>query len=536
MLVTAVSAAVAALLPAAAVGAPSISGADGDVWNAAAAPPSYVLTGTAPGATIRWQLRHADRVLPVATDSGPSPLTVTLEGAPDGALTLIAAEPGDPGRASRSFALDTTPPAITVTRPVAGATYERGQRVLAGFACAGATTCAGTVPDGAPIDTAAAGEHVFQADAADAAGNAATERIAYRVTAAPAPPPPGAPAGTPAPPSPPIRLAPPAAPGPAQEALPSPVHPERARPAAGATVTNRRPVLRWTPVGSARLYNVQAYRIRNGTATKVLSEFPDGSALRVPAGRLAWGERYVWRVWTLIRDRYAPEPHTMSWFAVRRPVRLTAEQLLVNQRISQAALRRTAAVEDWLDAGVARGDLRDGGLGREDFAGGVSVAGSGTAIANGLAAPRPVTVARTQAGGGGALRVSTRQLLINQRISQAAVRRANAVARRLDGGLTGGDLRPGAVSANKLAPGLSITSAGPAGPGPAASSVQVRTPGTRRPGGVSLTDRQALINQRISQAAVRRANDLIALARSGLTGAQFRDASIAPVSVAAELR
>jgi hypothetical protein len=64
--------------------------------------------------------------------------------------------------------------------------------------------------------------------------------------------------------------------------------------------------------------------------------------------------------------------------------------------------------------------------------------------------------------------VSAAQLRINQRIAQAAVRRANALAGR---------------------------------PSP---------PRTSSPGRVTLSPGQLLINQRISQAAVRRANALLA--------------------------
>ncbi|HET6689712.1 MAG TPA: hypothetical protein VFG74_02505 [Miltoncostaeaceae bacterium] len=533
------AAALAALLPAVASAAPAISGADDDVWNAATAPPSYVVTGTRPDAVLSWQVRDADgRAVAGLRGSGASPLTVTLANAPDGELTLTAAQraPRDPGRTSRTFTLDTAPPTIAVTRPSADAVYDLGERVAAAFSCAGATSCAGSVADGAPIDTSGGGAHTFSVDAADAAGNTASALVPYRVRAgATAGAPPSGPSGTPAPPSPPIRLAPPA-PAEPQEPVPAVLHPARARPSAGAVVTTRTPVLRWTRVGSARLYNVQAYRVRGGRITKVLSAFPERPALRVPAGRLAWGERYVWRVWPLVRNRYAPRPHTLSWFDVRRPVRLTASQLRVNQRISQAALRRTAAVDAWLDAGIAGRDLRDGGLGREDFAGTVRLAGAGTAIANGLATPRPVAVAPPTRARRAPVRVSAGQLLINQRISQAAVRRANALSRRLDGGLTGGDLTPGAVSATKLAPGLAVASAAPVGPRTSPSSTRVATPGGRRHGRVALTDRQVLINQRISQAAVRRANGLVALARGGLTGAQFRDGSIGAAGIAPRLR
>ena len=112
-------------------------------------------------------------------------------------------------------------------------------------------------------------------------------------------------------------------------------------------------------------------------------------------------------------------------------VRVSARQLAINQRISQAALRRLALVE---------------------------------ALRQGRPTPRSKNVSR----GGGRVRVSAIQLRINQRIAQAAVRRANALAGR-----------PTAPGANS----------------------------TRR---IRLSAGQLLINQRISQAAVRRANALLA--------------------------
>ena len=80
----------------------------------------------------------------------------------------------------------------------------------------------------------------------------------------------------------------------------------------------------------------------------------------------------------------------------RNPVRLTAAQLRINQRIAQEALRRV-------------NDL--------------------TARLDGVRVPEP------PGGAPQRLRVSAAQLLINQRISQAALRRANALAGRLEGNL-----------------------------------------------------------------------------------------------------
>ena len=514
----------AALLvaPAGAAAAPAISGADGDTWNASETPASYAITGTAPGALVSWQLERSGAAVPGFSGAGASPLTVTLTGAPDGALTLRATQtlPLDPVRAQRAFTIDTVPPAVTLTRPAGGATYARGERVSADFSCAGASSCAGTVAAGAPIDTATTGARSFTVTAADDAGNTAQQKADYRVTAAPAPP---------------VQtLDLPAPPGGGEITLPV-RNPSRLKPSAGISLPFRRPVLGWTPVTSARLYNLQIFRVRNGRATKVLSEFPTRTLFRVPAGRLAFGDRYVWRVWPLVGNRYTAAPHGQSWFEIRKPVTLTPEQLLVNQRISQAALRRVAAISDWLDAGLVAGDLRDGGLGREDFAPDVGLTGAGTAIRNGVAAPRPLRVApapRTSPR----LRVTVAQLRVNQRISQAAVRRADALERRISGGLTGGDLRAGAVEADKLAPGLLVETAQPAGPGPSPSRTTVAAVARRPAARVDLSDRQILINQRISQAAVRRANALARQIGRGLTGVNFRDGAIAAVSISPSLR
>jgi hypothetical protein len=52
--------------------------------------------------------------------------------------------------------------------------------------------------------------------------------------------------------------------------------------------------------------------------------------------------------------------------------------------------------------------------------------------------------------------LSRRQLVINQRISQAAVRRLNLIRLRLDEGLSGNDLRPGGIGPPALGPGIGV--------------------------------------------------------------------------------
>ncbi len=522
-LATALALAALLLAPGLATAAPVISGADGDAWNAAEVPASYVITGSALGATLSWQLLSEETAVPGFSGSGVSPLTVTLTGAPEGEMILVAVQnlPLDPDRAARAFSIDTTPPAITVVRPGAGAVYQRKEKVLADYSCGDATTCTGTVPVGAPIDTATTGTKTFSINAVNAAGNTAARSVEYRVTTAPPPP---------------IQtLTLPPDPGGGDSVFPV-SNPSRLKPPAGGVLLFRRPVLRWTRVGAARLYNLQVFRVKGNTATKILSRFPLDNRYRVPRGTLAWGDRYIWRVWPLVKGSYTKKPHGQSWFEVRRPVRLTSSQLLVNQRISQAALRRTAAVADWLDAGLVTGDLRDGSLAREDFAADVNLTGAGGAIDNGVAVPRPIPTGAAPSSGRARIAVTATQLLVNQRISQAAVRRANALAQRIGGGLTGGDLSVGAVEAAKLAPGLVVASAQPAGPGPPASRSIITAAKPRRASSLQMTDRQALINQRISQAAVRRANSLVAAIESGLTGANFRNGAISAISISPALR
>lgn len=212
-------------------------------------------------------------------------------------------------------------------------------------------------------------------------------------------------------------------------------------------------------------------------------------------------------------------------------VTLSREQLLINQRISQAAIRRVNAVQAWLDAGVVGTDICGGALGPEDL-GGVTYRldppdGFGPA-----ATPRPLRVAAAGGGDPSEIRLSREQLLINQRISQAAVRRSNALRTRLLTGLTGGDVRDGSIVRGNLRRGLVLVAATAVPTPPAPSTTVVRPAVENNPAGVALSRDQLLINQRISQAAVRRSNALIAHIRTGLNGRDFRANTITAVDLA----
>ena len=210
-------------------------------------------------------------------------------------------------------------------------------------------------------------------------------------------------------------------------------------------------------------------------------------------------------------------------------IALTTQQLAINQRIGQAAIRRLNAIEAWLNSGILTGDICGGGLGPAEFAPSITTA-AGPAQALTVAAPRalkiaPATVKKAT------FSLSAAQLLINQRIYQAALRRSRGLAARLGGMLSGGDLKDAQVSGAKLALGLAITAASPA-PAPAASVTVVAPRSGGSPGKVTLSAAQLAINQKIAQAGVRGANDLRARIQTGLSGANFSDATLTAADLA----
>ena len=296
----------ALIVPAAGAAAPEISGADGDVWNAASPTPTYTITADG-RSDMEWRLdggRWVRERSPVEVLSF-SPIS-------DGQHILRVRDrrgdddDDDDGEASRRFRVDTAPPRIEIREPRQGAVYAEGQAVAARYSCADAASCAGSVGDGQALPTGAPGPASFVVQAVDDAGNAATARVDYAVM-------PTAPR--------PAQILP-LAPGPPSPAM-GPPRLRRAHlmsPPAGRRVTTLRPLLRWRPHARASLYNVQLFLLEGGAARKVLSAFPAGARLRVPAGTLAFGRRYVWRVWPYVGKRYPRRPIGLSFFDVVRPV------------------------------------------------------------------------------------------------------------------------------------------------------------------------------------------------------------------------
>jgi hypothetical protein len=92
---------------------------------------------------------------------------------------------GNPASKSVKYTVvDQVPPSITVSSPSEGAVYGLGEHVVADYACAdeaGVATCAGTVANGAAIDTSSVGEKTFKVEATDNAGNPASKSVTYTV-------------------------------------------------------------------------------------------------------------------------------------------------------------------------------------------------------------------------------------------------------------------------------------------------------------------------------------------------------------------
>lgn len=137
--------------------------------------------------------------------------------------------------------------------------------------------------------------------------------------------------------------------------------------------------------------------------------------------------------------------------APRGGIPVSARDLLTTRRIAQAAVRRLTAIQARLAAGLTGGDIVDGSIGPEKLAPGLRL-GRPTATSAAVAASTTPALRRTAHPA--PVRLRPRQLLIAQRISQGAVRRAQALRERLLQGLSTDDFRPGSIGPADLAPSL----------------------------------------------------------------------------------
>jgi len=130
------------------------------------------------------------------SDSNPGSVTATLDGVAfaSGAVVSSAADhsasvsatdkAGNSSNASLAFAIDRTPPAITVTGVTEGATYNAPVTPVISFADAHLTTTSSQL-DGQPFTSGTtvgtAGAHTLTASAVDAAGNSSQSTVHFAI-------------------------------------------------------------------------------------------------------------------------------------------------------------------------------------------------------------------------------------------------------------------------------------------------------------------------------------------------------------------
>ncbi|MDX6555493.1 MAG: large repetitive protein [Miltoncostaeaceae bacterium] len=509
--------------------------------------------------TFLWQVIRTgsgEEIVASSPGGGVSGSSTTIPGLDDGtyAFSITVTRPfgqggGVSGNAVLGFTVDTSPPAAalvvgrpapisTDTKPTFTWTGEPGARYVWRLLGPG-----GSVVQGPTSTTATSvqlqvvpGAYFFDVTQIDLAGNTGPASAPEPFTVQePPPPPPPTVTTTPTTPTEPTNTTPDTG---SKDKPPATRNAGALTPRAGSEFTALRPTLRWPTRKGADLYNVQVFALKGEKLTKVVSAFPRNNFFKLPPNRLKAGSRYIWRIWPYIDGSYPGQPLGISYFDVKASAPSSSparQQMLTAQRIAQSAVRRLNGVQEWLDQGLVAGDIIGGGIGGVDLSPAIVTAPVTPPHAVEEAAPRKVVVAAAGGGGDGSkIRVSAKQLRINQRIAAAAVRRANAIEARLERGLTGGDLRGAVITLGKLEPGLQVLSMLP-GVAPPASQT-ILAPLGQQNGRVRVNRKQLRINLRISQAAARRAQELIERLESGLSGADFQDASIAPANLVNPLR
>lgn len=114
---------------------------------------------------------------------------VPLHFAQDGSYTLLYRSTDYAGNQETAkalnFVIDTVPPTVSITSP-AVSLYTLGQAQAAAYSCSdagsGISTCTGTVPRGANIDTTSVGQKTFSVMAVDRAGNQTVQSLGYGVS------------------------------------------------------------------------------------------------------------------------------------------------------------------------------------------------------------------------------------------------------------------------------------------------------------------------------------------------------------------
>lgn len=215
----------------------------------------------------------------------------------------------------------------------------------------------------------------------------------------------------------------------------------------------------------------------------------------------------------------------------RSPAVVSRERRLrVDRRTAQEALRRAALVEARLGA-LTGDDIRPGGLTPESFDSSVALAGApGGEGSRPMSRRLPLPLSATAAPGAGAADAGARARA-NLRLAMTASAWADALERRLDQGLTGGDIADNTIRTDRLAHGYRL--AGTAASAGVQPATLTRVPALAvEAGAVRATPARLAATQAIAQDALLRMKRLTRILERGLTSDHFRPGSI----TAADLR
>ncbi|MDH3226336.1 MAG: OmpA family protein [Thermoleophilia bacterium] len=214
------------------------------------------------------------------------------------------------------------------------------------------------------------------------------------------------------------------------------------------------------------------------------------------------------------------------------PIKLNGRTAQINQRIATAVLLRERALRRRLAAGLTSSDIQNGAFYSGSFTSGVIVSGAEKATAVSAARPKGIKVPKLPNAKRG-FPFTRKQLRINERISRTAVVRVNALIKRLEKGIRGGDVRNGAITTDKLAPGLSFASVQVAGAPQQTTPFTVQSVPLPKGKKGPVTEADLLKDQRRSQAAIRRINILISRFNEGFSVDDFAPGAIEGVDVKA---
>jgi hypothetical protein len=91
-------------------------------------------------------------------------------------------------------------------------------------------------------------------------------------------------------------------------------------PGLGARISTGRPLMRWKATPTARLYNLQIFRVvARARLVKIRSVFPRGNRFRLSERRkLTRGSCYVWRIWPYLGRSFTKKPLGVSNFCVTK--------------------------------------------------------------------------------------------------------------------------------------------------------------------------------------------------------------------------